>query len=158
MRTIRSWVACTLMMLGTFAVAGEPVTVVTLAPRQGELSTLLKGEVSNAARMGKVPFVQLTAEWCGPCKALRASMGDPLMQDAFTGTHIIRIDVDEWKGKLQPLGLHSDVIPIFFAMNSAARPAGKSIHGGAWGEDIPKNMAPPLKKFFRANGAGGSGR
>lgn len=158
MRAIRSWTVCALMLLGITALAGEPVTVVNLTPKQGELATLLKGEVSNARRMGKVPFVQLTAEWCGPCKALRASMGDPLMQDAFAGTHVIRLDVDEWEGKLQPLGMMSDVIPKFYALNPAARPEGKTITGGAWGEDIPKNMAPPLKKYFRAHGAGGSGR
>jgi hypothetical protein len=51
--------------------------------------------------------------------------------------------------------MQSDVIPVFYALNSAARPTGKTINGGAWGEDIPKNMAPPLKIYFRANGAGG---
>lgn len=142
------------LLLVSTAIAAEPATLVTLEPKQGQLAPLLQREVSNAGRMGKAPFVQLTAEWCGPCKALRASMGDPLMQDAFQDTYIILLDMDAWKPQLKPAGLDSNFVPIFFALTPAARPTGKNINGGAWGEDIPRNMAPPLKKFFRANGAG----
>jgi thiol-disulfide isomerase/thioredoxin len=138
------------------AFAAEPVTVVTLAPEQGDLPKLLQREVANAGRVGKVPFVQVTAEWCGPCKALRSYMGDPLMKEAFAGTYVIRLDLDAWKPQLGQAGLATNVVPVFFALNPAARATGKNINGGAWGEDIPKNMAPPLKKFFRANGAGAS--
>jgi hypothetical protein len=144
------------LLLVSTAIAAEPATLVTLTPKQGQLAPLLQREVANAVRLGKAPFVQITAEWCGPCKALRASMGDALMQDAFQGTYIIVLDMDAWKPQLKPAGLESNFVPNFFAMNASARPTGKTINGGAWGEDIPRNMAPPLKKFFRANGAGKS--
>jgi thiol-disulfide isomerase/thioredoxin len=154
MRSVGTWLVCAL--LAATAVAAEPATLVTLVPKQGALPALLQREVANANRMGKAPFVQLTAEWCGPCKALRASMGDPLMKDAFAGTYVILLDMDAWKKQLKPAGLDSDFVPVFFALDSGARPTGRSINGGAWGEDIPKNMAPPLKRFFRENGAGAS--
>lgn len=151
MRSFCLWAAS--LLLSSTALAAAPATLVTLVPAQGQLAPLLQREVAKAKYLGKAPFVQLTAEWCGPCKALRASMGHPLMQDAFAGTFIILLDMDAWKKQLQAAGVASDFVPVFFALDPAARPTGKNINGGAWGEDIPKNMAPPLKKFFRANGA-----
>jgi thiol-disulfide isomerase/thioredoxin len=145
---------CAMCMLWcTATAAGQPATLVTLVPAQGALPGLLQREVANAQRLGKAPFVQITAEWCGPCKKLRASMNDPLMQDAFTGTYIILLDTDAWNKQLEPAGLKTGGIPVFFALDAAAHPTGKTINGGAWGEDIPPNMAPPLRRFFRENGA-----
>jgi thiol-disulfide isomerase/thioredoxin len=139
-------VANVLLTLG--AMAAEPVTVVVLEPGQGVLQTLLRREVASAAELGKVPFVQITAEWCGPCKKLRASLGDPLMRDAFAGTYLIQVDVDAWRRELKAAGFDHPAIPVFVAVDDLARPTGAKIDGGAWGEDIPKNMAPPLKRFF----------
>jgi thiol:disulfide interchange protein len=136
--------------------AAEPVNVVVLDPAQGRLQPLLEREVALAAERGKVPFLQVTAEWCAPCRALRASLGDPRMQDAFAGTYIIQVDYDSWKNELAGAGIDSPAIPVFFAMDGAAKPSGAKIDGGAWGEDIPANMAPPLERFFRANHAGRS--
>jgi len=145
---LRALVAC--FFLAAYAHAAEPVKVVVLEPASGPLEELLRHEVANAAALGRQPYVQITAEWCGPCKALRASLGDPLMQDAFAGTYIVQVDVDEWKPELDKAGFESDGIPVFFAVDGNAKPTGAKIDGGAWGEDIPRNMAPPLKQFFTA--------
>ena len=128
--------------------ADEPVQVVVLEPGTGQLVNLLEREVANAAAQHRVPFLQITAEWCVPCKKLRASLGDPLMQDAFAGTYIIRVDADAWKIELKKAGFDHPAIPVFFTVDSSAHATGAKIDGGAWGEDIPANMAPPLKRFF----------
>jgi thiol-disulfide isomerase/thioredoxin len=130
------------------ALATEPVKVVVLEPGSGVLEALLQREVASAAQLGKVPFVQITAEWCGPCKRLRASLGDPLMREAFAGTYIIQVDFDAWEQPLKAAGFVNEGIPVFFAVDASARPTGEKIDGGAWGEDIPQNMAPPLGRFF----------
>ena len=65
--------------------------------------------------------------------------------------YVIRLDVDAWHDQLKPLGFVSDGIPAVFAIDPAGKATGPVITGGAWGEDIPENMAPPLKTFFRAN-------
>jgi thiol-disulfide isomerase/thioredoxin len=147
-----AWVGA-VVLFSSLAAAATPATITTLTPDQGALTALLQSEVMKAQQEGKVPFVQITAEWCGPCKSLRASMNDKLMKDAFAGTYIVRIDMDAWKSQLDGAGLKTEFVPIFFALNPAGRPTGKIIHGGAWAEDIPRNMAPPLRKFFRENGA-----
>jgi thiol-disulfide isomerase/thioredoxin len=150
--THRNWLRALLayVLLAACAQAAEPVKVVVLEPGSGQLEALLRHEVANAAALGKQPYVQITAEWCGPCKALRASLGDPLMQDAFAGTYIVQVDADAWKPELDKAGFESDGIPVFFAVDADAKPTGAKIDGGAWGEDIPRNMAPPLKRFFTA--------
>jgi len=139
-------VASALLSFG--AMAAEPVKVVVLEPGSGALETLLRREVATAAELHRVPFVQITAEWCGPCKALRASLGDPLMREAFAGTYIIQVDFDAWEQPLKAAGFENEGIPVFFAVDALARPTGAKIDGGAWGADIPRNMAPPLGKFF----------
>jgi thiol:disulfide interchange protein len=134
----------------SFGAAGaEPVQIVVATPDEGALETQLRSEMAEAAAAGKVPFVQVTAEWCGPCKALRASLGDPLMREAFAGTYIIQVDFDAFEDELEAAGFDNPGIPVFFAVDGDAHPTGAKIDGSAWGEDIPRNMAPPLGRFFK---------
>jgi thiol-disulfide isomerase/thioredoxin len=149
----RSCLLTAAALLMSAAVAAAPVTVADHKPAKIPLQQLLQQEVHKARQLGQVPVVQITAEWCGPCKKLRASMGNPLMQTAFAGTYVIRLDMDAWMTQLESAGLKVEAVPMFFAMNSTGRPTGKTVSGAAWGEDIPANMAPPLQKFFRGNGA-----
>jgi thiol:disulfide interchange protein len=124
-------------------------TLVTLHPSQGDLQPLLEAHVGLAAEQQREPFVEFSAEWCPPCKALAASLSDPRMEEAFRGTYIIRLDLDEWKSQLPRSGFNVLGIPVFFALGPDGRPSGRTITGGAWGEDIPENMAPPLRAFFQ---------
>lgn len=135
------------------AAASEPVALVDIHPQQGKLSEVLRREAGAAARSGKVVFVEVGATWCAPCRALEKYLSDPLMQDAFAGTYLIRLDLDEWGDELKPLGLDGNAVPAFFAIDSTGHVTGARIDGSAWGEDIPANMAPVLKDFFRKNRA-----
>lgn len=130
----------------------DSVKIVNVTPTDGkDLGEILKTQYASARTAGRTPVVELGATWCGPCKELAASLGDVRMRDAFAGTYIIHLDVDEWKDKLTPLGFSSEGIPAFFPINEKGVAIGPKIDGGAWGDNIPENMAPPLKKFFSAN-------
>jgi hypothetical protein len=76
------------------------------------------------------------------------------MVEAFTGVYLIRADVDQWSDQnaLIAAGFDFMYIPIFFALNADGTPTGETIDGGAWGENIPANMAPPLREFFQNSG------
>jgi hypothetical protein len=37
---------------------------------------------------------------------------------------------------------------VFFKLDASGKPTGDRIDGGAWGDNVPENMAPPLKAFF----------
>jgi hypothetical protein len=71
-----------------------------------------------------------------------------LMVDAFMGMYIIQADVDEWG--FPPTGWDFKYIPVYFALDRDGIPTGAMIDGGAWGDNIPVNMAPPLKAFFES--------
>ena len=115
------------------------------APLAPSLATQAKAAIAA----GKKPFAYLHAGWCPPCRAIEATRAtDDLMVKAFAGTHIILIDVDDAGAKLEPLGLVSTAIPAFFPLDAEGRVSGGHIDGGAWEEDIPANMAPPLAAFF----------
>ena len=145
---------CALLLAGCTkeASAAPPVelapTSVRLKPAQGDLSKLLAAELAKAHARKLKPFLELRAEWCEPCKDLEKSLSDPLMKDAFAGTYVISLDLDEWTNKVEPLGFDSTAIPVFFELDDKGKPTGRKIDGGAWAENVPKNMAPPLKAFF----------
>lgn len=135
--------------LSTADAPKQPFTWVELEPRQGTLAAQLATHCQAAAASGRDPFVELTAIWCAPCQALRKHLDDPLMVDAFTGTYVISVDVDLFGEQLSPNGLTAYGVPTIFALGPDCSPTGATITGGAWEEDIPANMAPALKAFFR---------
>ena len=130
--------------------APDKFTVVRLNYFDTPLGDLLKSEVQKARELGQKPYVEFYADWCPPCNALRENLGDERMVDAFIGTYIIQLDTDQWKRQLSGTGFAVPGIPMFFEIDAEGKPTGRTINGGAWGEDIPENMAPPLKAFFQA--------
>jgi thiol:disulfide interchange protein len=125
-------------------------TSIRLKPSAGKLTALLSAEVAKARARNLKPFLELRAEWCEPCKELEASMHDARMIDAFAGTYLISADLDEWDQELPAAGFNPDGVPVFFELDAQAKPTGRKIDGGAWAQNIPANMAPPLKAFFAA--------
>jgi thiol-disulfide isomerase/thioredoxin len=129
------------------AAAGFGMT--EIKPGAEDLKAVLKAEAVKAKAEGRKPHVELWATWCAPCKAIKKSLDDPRMKAAFSGTHIVQLDIDAWGAtRLDGAGLPSKVIPVFYALDDEGKPTGRKIDGGAWGDDIPENMAPPLDKFF----------
>lgn len=110
----------------------------------------VKSEVVKAKAQNLKPFVEFAAGWCEPCQAIKKSLGDSRMKAAFKGSYIIRLDADEWGEHLKGSGFSPSAIPVFIKVGDDGKPIGKSIDGGAWDDNIPENMAPPLDKFFHA--------
>jgi hypothetical protein len=106
-------------------------------------------EAKKAKTLGFAPFIEFDATWCPSCIAIDKSIKakDPLTMQAFEGVYLIRADVDEW-GWGDRKNFKFDAIPIYYKLDISGNPTGTSIDGGAWGEDIPKNFAPVLDKFF----------
>jgi hypothetical protein len=121
---------------------------VQLKPSAGELDTILPAEVAKANAQQLRPFVEIGAEWCKPCKQLEASMNDARMKDAFNGTYVIRLDVDDWSSSLSTFDLEPTVIPVVFEIDAHGKSTGRSINGNDWGATTPENVAPQFKAFF----------
>lgn len=114
------------------------------ANNKDQLLNIVKKELANKRK----PVLFFTATWCGPCKQFKNSLGDPLMIDALSGVTLIMIDgdVDAEKEKIcQKYGIKS--YPSYLRVDESGKLL-KKTDGGAWDENIPKNMAPVLKKFM----------
>ncbi len=124
-------------------------------PDNGALTEQLFAHTQLALAMGLMPYVEFTATWCPACQAIERSLsdGNELMVDACQGTYIIRVDVDAWDwNEREKAGFEVEFIPIFYLLDREGQPTGNTIGGDAWGDNIPANMAPPLKEFFQAHG------
>jgi thiol-disulfide isomerase/thioredoxin len=128
-------------------------TVVRLHPNGGDLQTRLAGEAKKAVELDQMPVVEFDATWCPPCQAIDKAVKakNELMLNAYAGTYIIKLDVDEWGwGDSHLHDFEFDAIPIYFKLDSEGKQTGDVIDGGAWGEDIPENIAPVMDTFFHA--------
>jgi hypothetical protein len=129
--------------------AAQPSIWKKLTPTAGPIAAQVQAEVETAKAKHLSPFVYLGAGWCDPCVAIKRSLNDPKMRDALKGTYIIELEVDEWDEKeLKALDYRLGTIPYFSELDARGHGTGRSINGGAWGENTPENMAPPLKRFF----------
>jgi len=126
-------------------------TIVRLHPQAGDLQSMLADESKKATALEQMPVVEFDATWCPPCIAIDTAIEsrNELMLKAYAGTYIIKLDVDEWgwdNGGFQDFRF--DGIPVYFKLDSQGHQTGEVIDGGAWGEDIPENIAPVMDEFF----------
>jgi thiol-disulfide isomerase/thioredoxin len=126
-------------------------TIVRLHPNAGDLQTMLASEAQKAVALGQLPIVEFDATWCPPCLAIDKAIKDEnkLILNAYAGTYIIKLDVDEWGwGDSKLHDFQFDGIPVYFKLDSEGNQTGEVIDGGAWNEDIPENIAPVMDAFF----------
>jgi thiol-disulfide isomerase/thioredoxin len=126
-------------------------TIVRLHPEDGDLQEMLADEAQKAFALGQMPVVEFDATWCPPCQAIDAAIKakNELMLNAYKGTYIIKLDVDEWAWGVNGVqDFRFDGIPVYFKLDSEGHQTGEVIDGGAWGADIPENIAPFMDEFF----------
>ena len=126
-------------------------TIIRLHPKDGDLQNLLAEEARKATALGQMPIVEFDATWCPPCQAIDAAIKskNQLMLNAYAGTYIIKLDVDEWGwGDSSLHDFQFNGIPVYFKLDSEGNQTGEVIDGGAWGKDLPENIAPVMGKFF----------
>jgi hypothetical protein len=136
--------------MGFKSFQGPDFSFESLAPEQGSVHEQLSAWYRRALGAGRVPVVYLTASWCPPSVKLEKSLDDPRMQRALREIDAATFDVDVWAKELTEAGYVAHSVPIFFVVGVDGQPVGGTIHGGAWGENTPENMAPPLERFFDA--------
>ena len=122
----------------------------SIVPTQDhDLHVTLRNLARQAASLGLLPVVFIGKQDCEPCESLKQYRTDARMKDAFAQTLVIEIDLDQWSSsELMTLGLSPRAIPVLYVLDPEGNSKRQSITGGAWGDDIPENMAPPLKEFF----------
>jgi hypothetical protein len=136
---------------GARVTASDDEFVMMHADRTQAPADIFAAAAVTATARGLKPFVYATATWCEPCKKLNASLSDPRMKDAFKGTYVVKLDIDEFDAKaLGGLGVRVRAVPSFYELGADGTPTGRMLVGD-WGPDVPENMAPALKGFFGAS-------
>lgn len=128
--------------------APEKFALVKIVGNDVPLDEILYAEAQKAVELGLNPFVDFSADWCPPCRAIEAAMDDELMVNAFTGTYIIQLNYDEWERQISDYGFYVVGIPTYYEIDAEGFSTGRLITGGAWGADTAQNIAPPMKAFF----------
>lgn len=133
------------------AIPEEGFVLIFIHPADGELHEVLTRESQKAFALGLTPIAYFGATWCPPCQAIEAALEEKnsLMLDAYAGMYIIELDTDEWgwsEGGIAEFKF--DAIPVYFKLDANGNQTGEVIDGGAWGQDIPENIAPVMDAFF----------
>lgn len=124
-------------------------TMVDIEPDYSrDLKSVLAEHARIAVSKRRKPYVYVYANWCVPCGKLRASLGNPLMEDAFDSTYIIMLNHEKWEKPLKGTDFDAPVFPTIYQITDKGVATERSITGGAWGKDVPEEMAPVLKEFF----------
>jgi hypothetical protein len=134
--------------------ATRPFTVIELQPSDGPLEAQLTREVARAIAWQQRPFVEVTSRWCDQCHWLDYGLHDPQLSNAFSGTYIIRVDVERWNARMSRTGLdyYAQTIPAFVALDGDGRLTHDWIDVRSWRLSTPDLAAGPLRDFF-ANAA-----
>ena len=145
--TVTTIIVFSLNYFAASGASGKKFIKSTIDSKHGSLTKLLKQEVKKAETAGLMPILFFYSSDCRPSLDLRDSLDHPLMKDAFQGTYLIIADSKKWKSQPRKAGFLITGTPILFRIDKQLKVL-DTISGDAWGANIPKNMAPPLKKFI----------
>jgi thiol-disulfide isomerase/thioredoxin len=109
--------------------------IVRLHPGDGDIQARLAEEAQKAVELGLMPVVEFDATWCPPCQAIDEGLEarNELLLNAYSGTYIIKMDVDEWGwGDSTLHDFEFDAIPIYFKLDAQGHQTGEVIDGNAW--------------------------
>ena len=126
-------------------------TIVDLRPQDGALAAQLKVQRTKAGN--RMLIVQTTADWCPPCKPLKAALEDPRTKQVLVGVRIARVDIDAFpKADIEACGLSASSVPWFVKLDDTLRPI-DGISDDEWDHrataDVPAGMAPVLDSFVK---------
>lgn len=134
------------------APTATPTSWITLqAVADRTLADQLALEIKTARVRKLAPIVYIAAAWCGPCVAIRKLRHDPRLQNALQGTHVIELDVDEWRwADLTAQGFTPREVPTFNKVDVAGKALGEPLRSDGWGSDVPTLLPPRLAAFLAA--------
>jgi hypothetical protein len=124
------------------------VTLVDPAPGSATLETLLREELSHAAKERAALLVWISSPELAPCNGVSVALRDARLQTALAGTRILRLNVNDYYVELSRQGLPVKVLPGFVLMSPEGRPL-DYVNGGEWDADVPENIAPVLGNFIQ---------
>ena len=133
------------------APAPPKLTLIELAPTQGDLTPLLRDEAKRAKDEGLIAVVEFYADWCAPCRVFQQNIRAPEIATPLAGVRLVKLNLDDWHDKLRGTGFAPRTIPSFYFFGADGRPSGKLLDGDKWGKSSPARMGEALAEWLRGS-------
>ncbi len=103
--------------------------------------------LQRAVPAGRVPVVYFYADWCGPCRRLRAALPSDEVDAALQRAAVVKVNVDSCQALAAFYGVTA--VPTLVKVDAAGRPIA-TITSAEWSEDVPAEIAPVLAKLVNS--------
>ncbi len=104
--------------------------------------------IAETYKESKIPILYFYADWCPPCRSFKKSLTDKKVQKSLSNARLIKIDIDVDTDEVA-LKYSVNAIPTYIKVTNEGKILAK-INSGEWEEDIPKNIAPVLRKLVNS--------
>lgn len=117
----------------------------------GDLDVMFRAQLADAAKAKAPVVVMFTADWCTPCRSLKALFeGSDVVKRAAGNGRVLLIDVDAWRGPAHRLiaGQNPDKLPLLVSVDAEGR-SRVSCYGTELGLLTEASTAQNLARLFR---------
>ena len=143
--------ALALMLLSVVACAcgtERPRGVEIVEAAQGDVATVVKGELARAARDRRQLLVYVGAPWCEPCRRFHQAAAEHKLDRAFPGLRLLEFDNDRDGARLAMAGYAGQFIPLFARPGADGRGSGRQIEGSVKGDGAVDQIVPRLRTLL----------
>ena len=119
------------------------VEMVPAAP--GDVPTIVKAALAQAARDHRQLLVYVGATWCEPCRKFHEAASRHALDRDFPGLRLLEFDDDRDGPRLAQAGYVGHYIPMFVKPNADGRSSGRQIEGSVKGDGAVDQIVPRLK-------------
>jgi thiol-disulfide isomerase/thioredoxin len=133
---------------GSPRMPARKLELVPAAP-QGDVATLVKGELATSARTGRRLLVYVGATWCEPCQRFHHAAEAGELDKQFPNLRILAFDLDRDNERLATAGYVSQYIPLFALPGPDGRASARKVEGAVKGDSALAAIAPRLQALLR---------
>ncbi|MBS1117908.1 MAG: hypothetical protein H6Q90_136 [Deltaproteobacteria bacterium] len=124
-----------------------------LAPRTGDLSAFIAGEVAHAKQTGKHVVVYVGADWCEPCRKFHEAARSGQLDAELGDLRLVELDLDRDQARLEAAGYQSVFVPLFAVPREDGHASGTQTDGvrkSAGG--MVEQLVPRIRALIPAGG------
>jgi hypothetical protein len=127
-----------------------PVDHVLVAhpPPDGEVATIVRGELTKAQPAGRRLVVYEGATWCEPCQRFHRAVERGELDATFPGLTILEFDSDHDSERLATAGYAPRYLPMFALPAPDGTASGQQVEGGVKGEGAVSVVSGKLRQLL----------
>ncbi len=119
------------------------------APRTGDLAAYLAPEIASARQAGKRVIVYVGADWCEPCRELKAAAKAGQLDGSLGDLRLVEFDLDRDRARLDAAGYRSAFVPLFAVPRDDGRASGTQTDGvGKAGGTAVEQLVPRIRALI----------